>query len=46
VRCYSAPRNDASASHFGEDTARSVGGAVGKSVAVTKIRGCLCLGAR
>jgi hypothetical protein len=39
LRCYSASRNDALASHFGADSARSISGAISKSVAMTNIRG-------
>lgn len=39
LRCYSASRNDALASYFGADSARSISGAISKSVAVTNIRG-------
>lgn len=44
LRCYSASRNDALASHFGADSARSISGAISKSVAVTNIRGWLLFG--
>jgi len=39
LRNYSSSRNDALASHSGADSARSISGAISKSVAVTNIRG-------